>query len=173
MKTEGEQAQALSVYVGGSSDSLARVRWAEDQLVRAGISVVSTWPSVVTKVGNANPRAASVDDRAEWTLKDLAEVESADLFWFLVPSPGTTRGAWVELGYAHAVGRAVVISGDTLQSIFCALGHEFGTDEEALAFIVKWGGARKLIAGLRELRDAPADRPGTFLDGIDLGGAGG
>ena len=141
---------ALSVYCAGSSDPacLPRIYWAMVELERAGIRVVSTWPQNVASVGAANPRDASSDQREDWMRECLRQIESADVLWFVVPSPQTTRGAWIELGYAYALGKTIVSSGDTLQSIGCALGHEFGTDAGALGFLVKY-------AGSRARRDAP------------------
>lgn len=51
------------------------------------------------------------------------------------PRPNHGRGAYFEAGYAIAGGMHAVVSGDTKQSIFNALAHEFATDDEAFAFI--------------------------------------
>lgn len=128
-------ARDLSVYVASSSSSIERVRWAIDSLREIGIEVTCTWPDVIATVGDANPRDATRDQRRGWTEQDLVEVRAADVLWFIVPSPGTTRGAWFEAGYAHALGKVVLFSGDTLQSTFCAIGEEYDTDNDALARI--------------------------------------
>jgi nucleoside 2-deoxyribosyltransferase len=127
----------LRVYVAASAapESKLRVDWAVASLKRAGFVVTCTWPEVVASVGESNPRDASHVDRRSWAIQDLDEVDDADVLWFLVPSPGATAGAWYEAGYAYDAGKHLVFSGDTKQSVFCSLGHEFGTDEEALGFI--------------------------------------
>jgi nucleoside 2-deoxyribosyltransferase len=135
----------VSVYIAGSSDSMTRVDWARESLTALGIRVTSTWPDNVRKVGGGNPRDASDEQRADWTQVCLDEILAADLLWFVVPSPGVTRGAWAELGYAHALGKPIVCSGDTKQSIFCALSHEYATDAEALGFVNQWSGCQRLI----------------------------
>jgi hypothetical protein len=128
----------LKVYLSASSAEMRRARTAVEALGAAGIEVVSTWIDVIDQVGNANPRDASTEDRARWSKVDLDEVLAADVLWFLVPSThAPTRGGWLEAGLAHAHGKTLVFSGDTKQSIFCALGSEYTTDDEALKAIRK------------------------------------
>lgn len=127
------------VYVGGSSAEIERAEQAIAELERAGVHVTSTWPIVIRDTaGGANPRDASTADRAHWSAVDLEQLRAADLLWFLVPSTSApTRGAWLEMGYALAHRKTIVLSGDTRQSIFCALGHEYATDAEALSLILR------------------------------------
>lgn len=127
------------VYVAGTSADLFRAEAAIGALERAGVRVTSTWPIVVRdRDGIANPRDATILDRARISARCLREVTEADLLWLLVPrEPVTTRGAWTELGYALARGLTVILSGDTRQSVFSALGYEYATDEEALALILR------------------------------------
>lgn len=132
----------IRVYVAGSSAEIERVeRWSA-ALVAAGIEVVSSWPQNVRAVGSANPRDASREQRLAWTATCLVEVTTATVVWFLVPgSAAATRGAWAEIGFARGCSHdparrpRLVFSGDTKQSIFCALGDEHDTDEAAFAAI--------------------------------------
>jgi nucleoside 2-deoxyribosyltransferase len=120
-------ARSFAVYVAGSAgvESIARVTAAIKLLQANGFAVTCTWPEVVAQVGNANPRDASTVERRGWSTQDLREIDDADAVWFLVPEPPlTTRGAWFEAGYAYASDKHLVFSGDTKQSVFCALGHE-------------------------------------------------
>jgi nucleoside 2-deoxyribosyltransferase len=130
-----ESSRPFRVYIGGSShpDEMARVKRWNTACREAGIEVTSTWLDVVAGTsGGANPREATVDDRRGWSAQDLSEVARADALWFLVPPvERPTRGAWAELGYAYARAQLILISGDTKQSIFPALGAEFDSDEEA------------------------------------------
>lgn len=125
----------MKVYLSGSSapPEIDRVALWHNRLTKAGIHVVSTWPAVIAASGSVgNPRDASCDQRRDWSQVDLAEVRSADVLWFLVPEPSTpTRGAWLEMGVAIERGTVLISSGDTKQSIFTALGDEYGTDAEA------------------------------------------
>lgn len=129
---------SFRVYVAASAapESAARVAAAIAALKAAGFAVTCTWPETVAAVGNANPRDASDTDRRGWSVQDLAEIDDAHAVWFLVPElPATTRGAWFESGYAYSEHKHLVFSGDTKQSVFCAIGTEFPTDEAALAFL--------------------------------------
>lgn len=125
----------MKVYVAGSSqgEEAERVAWAVRRLAEVGIESTNTWAQTIAKVGDANPRNAGVDHRFEWSKQCLTEIDAADAVWFLVPRmPVMTRGAWAEIGYAFAMHKEIVCSGDTTQSIFCALGDECEDDELAL-----------------------------------------
>ena len=126
------------VYIAASSADIERAELWSSRLSIAGIEVVSTWMQTVRDVGDANPRAAERADRQRWAVEDLTQVRSCDLLWMLVPSTArATRGAWLECGFAEALNKIVVFSGDTAQSVFCALGDEWQGDEEAFALICR------------------------------------
>lgn len=136
----------MRVYLSGSSAPLEidRVALWHNRLTKAGIHAVSTWPAVIAASGSVgNPRDASIDQRRTWSQIDLAEVRTADVLWFLVPSMLIpTRGAWLEMGVAIERGAPVISSGDTKQSIFTALGDEYETDDEAFAALCMLAGRR-------------------------------
>lgn len=122
----------MKVYVAGSSQDTNRVRFWIERLKANNVEVVSTWVDVIDKVGLANPYDATVVQRQEWSELDLAEVMSADVVWVLVPPPTySTKGAWVEAGFSYAKDKRLIFSGDTKQSIFCALGEEYVHDDAA------------------------------------------
>lgn len=162
----------FAVYVSAAATPAcaARVAAAITALRRDGFTVTSTWPEVIAKVGESNPRDASALERREWSVQDLTEVDDADALWFLVPEPPVvTRGAWVEAGYAYERSKHLVFSGDTRQSVFCALGHEFETDEAALAHLRRIRDGARIAAGLRELAEV-APEPHGLEHLFDLGG---
>jgi hypothetical protein len=168
---------SFSVYVAAASTDLARVARCEQLLRDRGLIVASSWPATVTAVGAGNPRDASATQRCDWAFADLHELGNADALWLLAGSE-PTRGAWVELGYAHASGLLIVASGDTTQSIFCALGEEFAGDDVAASFLAdvasERAGARRVTAALVELRDStPRMRWSPTSDDWDLGSLGG
>lgn len=145
---------SFAVYIAGcsSESSKARVAAAIASLQASGIIVTCSWPQVVAAVGAGNPRDATYDDRRGWATSCLAEIDSADAVWFLVPeSWEVTRGAWLEAGYAFANAKHLVFSGDTKQSVFGALGTELESDTAALAFL------RELSARKSELATAELD----------------
>lgn len=126
----------MKVYVAAASCDLERAKKWMDRLRDEGIHVVSDWVEIVKEVGIANPKDASAVDRRRWSKSDLAGVNQADVFWFLVHDLAPARGAYVELGFAYRDGAVVVCSGDTRQSIFTSLGEEYDTDEEAFEDIL-------------------------------------
>lgn len=144
---------AFKVYVAAAAtgDEGARVDLAIAALKAHGFVVTCTWPEVVANTpGGANPRHATHDERRAWTTQDLLEIDQADALWFLVPTtPIATRGAWFEAGYAYSNNKYVVFSGDTKQSVFCALGYEFSTDDAALRQL-RWLRERKLDASFAD-----------------------
>lgn len=136
----------MKVYIAGSSNEIGRVLRAVDACGVGGIEVTCTWPAVVAATpGGANPADATKVERCGWSNTDLLEVAAADLLWFLVPTaPNVTRGAWVEAGYAIGKDKLLVFSKEnTKQSVFCALGDEFGDDVAALVHILEILTARK------------------------------
>lgn len=146
---------AVYVAAGSSETDAARVRVAIAWLKSHGFVVTATWPETIAKVGDANPRRASSADRRGWSTQDLNEIDAADAVWFLVPSlPSTTRGAWFEAGYAFSEKKHLLFSGDTKQSVFCALGVEFDGDHAA-------------IFHLRDLRGDFKIGPDAFFDDSD------
>lgn len=129
---------SIRVYVAASSAEIPRAKKWIAALREAGVFVTSKWPEIIEKVGDANPRDATHEQRKGWAWADLVDVKDANLLWLLAPEPngGSARGAYVELGYARALGLSLMISGDTKQSIFTALGVEHETDDAAFAEIV-------------------------------------
>jgi nucleoside 2-deoxyribosyltransferase len=127
---------ALRVYVAAASSDLERAQHWMDELEAAGVEVTSDWVQVIRAVGTANPRNASQEDRRDWVADDLSGVADADVVWFLAPQSAPARGAYFEIGYAWGSGIEVVVSGDTRQSIFCAVGEEFDDDLAAYEYIL-------------------------------------
>lgn len=181
MAVERERhAERFTIYIAGAAAEIDRVEHVIEAARQLGLDVICTWPGIVRKTpGGSNPRDASVEQREGWSSQDIREVAEADCFWFLVPQ-AQTRGAWVEAGFAIANGKHVVFSGDTKQSIFCALGEEFEDDHTALRYIARIArdraDARRMLRGLRELRDAgPTPTPPLRVpldDRFDDGGQG-
>lgn len=145
-----------SVYIAGSAAEIERARHWHIALRAAGVTVVSSWiESVASASGVSNPRDATKDERLTWSAGCLREVDRAAVFWFLVPPlDRTTRGGWVEAGYAYALAKPMVFSGDCKQSIFTALGTEFHSleqcfggvqalcDDQAIREVIRLVGAR-------------------------------
>ena len=122
------------VYVAASSKELERAENAIQALLDLGHSVAHDWPAMIRRVGSANPADASPELNAQWANEDLAELESSEVLWLLMPAEGGF-GAAVELGFA--LGKEdmhIVVSGPAVRrSIFTSLAcAEYATDAEAL-----------------------------------------
>ncbi len=130
---------ALRIYIAGSSAEMVRAASWHAKARADGFEVLSTWVEVIAKEGGiGNPRDASSFQRQSWAVTDFDQVAEADILWFLVPPKGAeTRGAWAELGFAAANGIFIFCSGDTKQSIFCALGAEHESDQAAYTAICR------------------------------------
>lgn len=125
------------VYLAGSSMDMDRARKWHARLTEAGVWVTSTWIESITRVGQANPRDASAQDRRRWASGCFAEVGRSTVFWSLIPDGDRpTRGKWAELGYAYGIALPIVCSGDTKSSVMCALGFEYLSDEDAFKHVV-------------------------------------
>jgi hypothetical protein len=125
----------VRIYVAASSEELNRAKGVMERLERLGHTVTKDWVIEVEQVGTANPRDATADQRAAWAQEDLDGVAQADLVWLLMPT-GHSVGAFWEAGYAQAMHKRLIVSGDHQRSIFPATAHRcFDTDEEALKYI--------------------------------------
>lgn len=127
----------MEIYIAASSKEITRAKRWMALATQAGFEVVSTWPATIEKVGDANPRTASDEQRCGWTNTDIAEVRKADLLWLLVSSTDVSFGACFEFGVAHERGIHTVASGDTKRSIFTSVADEFDDDTAAFAHICK------------------------------------
>jgi len=131
------QRPPLSVYVAAASGELARAKTFMTALRELGITVTSTWTDVIEQVGAANPMGAPQVDRAAWAQDDLDQVAKAQVLCLLLPPAGeATIGAWVELGFALALGgtaaRPILVVGEE-RAIFTALAnHRLPDDAAAL-----------------------------------------
>lgn len=125
------------MYLAASALEIARAKRVAKALSDGGVDPVATWISNVEAVGLDNPSDATKRNRYRWSASDLTEVSTCDVVLMLVPSPeAATRGAWFEMGFAFGCAKVLMFSGDTKQSVFCALGEEHDTDAEAVTAIL-------------------------------------
>lgn len=136
-----EMPHPIGVYVSASSAETERAKKMMDALREKGIPVRSTWiENVAANGGVANPRDASVEDRQKWSLQDVREAISSQIFWLLMPSGPHSFGAAFEMGFFTALAndamQGCIVSGDYKRTIFTSFAECFDTDEEALNEIV-------------------------------------
>lgn len=131
----------MNIYMCASSQEIPRVIDCIG-LIKAAIDVpmrvVSSWPYVVTQVGEANPVNATHQDRWKWAYKDMQEVALCNLLWVLMPKPGlVSAGAFWEFGFAKANNKIIIVSGPgQVHSVFTALATmQFDDDLSAFSYI--------------------------------------
>jgi nucleoside 2-deoxyribosyltransferase len=131
------------VYVAGASKEMPRVEAAIAAVRYAGGEITEDWPAAIRAAGAANEGLTQAQ-RTEAAVADLRGVETADVVWLMVPE-AQTAGAWVEMGYAIALGRRVIVSPVANRCIFGALCEEYATDEDAMREVVRTIGERSAL----------------------------
>ena len=136
---------ALRLYVAGGSSERADCQAAIDRLAAAGVVITLDWTR-----SPGWERPLSVAEEAEQARHDLDAVDAADLVWLRLPERAS-EGAHVELGYALAKGKRVIVSGEVRAGrIFPRLAAMlFGSHWDAEGWIV--GGEQGLRAAASEL----------------------
>lgn len=129
----------MKIYVAGSSRELDRARAAIAACRARGWQVTGDWPAEIDRAGRAN-RGLSLAERRGAAVSCLHGVRQADALWLLVPGEDVpSAGCWVELGVALEAGPriAIVASGDTERSVFCAGTIETTDDQAALEALAR------------------------------------
>lgn len=120
---------------GGSSERMDVVRPLIGRARMLGVEISHDW----TRDPNWDlGRMPTKHELLESATRDLEGIRRADIFW-LVVSRHKSEGAAVELGFAMALGKRIVISGEVgPRNIFALLAHDadiFDDHEEALAHV--------------------------------------
>jgi hypothetical protein len=120
----------MRVYVAASSKQLDRARMWMAALRAMGHTISHDWTASIEERGEANPPDATRDECWDWAIDDFAGIDTADVVWVLMP---TTEGfgAAVELGYALALRKPVIVSGVWNRSIFTAMAVCYDRDDQA------------------------------------------
>ena len=86
----------MKIYVSGSFTSRPKLRPVRDELWHMGHEITSTWLDEVAQPANMTHE----EFYKKLALKDLAEVNAADLIIVDLSDPSTSGGRDVELGFA-------------------------------------------------------------------------
>jgi len=140
----------MKIYIAGSSNELETVRPWITACKDIGLDITLDWTIPVEKQGG-NPTNLPEEERQGFAIEDLTAVEQADIFWLLVPSNHTSRGCWVEFGYARAMALSneiiTIASGDIKVSIFTAVAdYAFLAHQQAFEFIRQYVDSKKVPA---------------------------
>jgi len=124
----------FKLYVAGASKEIDMIEMYIKQLEESHINITHNWCKVIrSKVD----RVLSNEELIECALEDLRGVDVADGLWLMIPG-STSIGCYVELGYAIAIKRQIIISGKIFpNNIFCMdkRFHRFETHKQALDYI--------------------------------------
>ncbi len=128
----------LRVYIaGGSSERLTVVRPLIERAKELGVDVTADW---TRDPGWDLGRMPTNDELRESALRDVAAVEAADAVWLIVPAQ-KSEGASSEIGYALALKKRLVVSGEVgARNIFALLAwpeDRFELHDEALARVAE------------------------------------
>ena len=128
------------VYVAGSTGEREMVSRYMDCLRAKGIEITLDW----TPLSEGNDAAITDAAQEVHAKADLVGVATAGILWVMVPTTTSSRGCWVEFGYA--LGRRecklpspiTVVSGQFVRSsIFTALSdHRLTSHDAALAKVI-------------------------------------
>lgn len=122
------------VYIaGGSSERLTVVRPLIELARVLGVDVVHDWTA---DPGWDLGRMPTSEEFRESALRDLDAIRRADVVWLVVPAQ-KSEGAAAEIGYALALKKRLIVSGEVgARNIFALLARPedvFASHEEALA----------------------------------------
>ena len=110
-------------YLAGSFAARDHLIEYRDRLIAADIPITATWLT-------EDPDTA---DLRTWALVDLMDIDSADGLILCTEWPSTSRGMWVELGYAMGRHKRVIGVGPK-SNLFCEMAHEwYASFDELLA----------------------------------------
>lgn len=91
----------MRVYVAGSSKEIPRVRAMQATLVALGCTITHDWTKQVEDYG-AGADQLSAADKRRFARLDLDGIANAAMVVFLQSPVASSRGMWVEIGYAVA-----------------------------------------------------------------------
>jgi hypothetical protein len=117
------------LYVAGASKEIDIVEMHIKSLRASNIEITHDWCEVMRKTKGMELSKGNL------RYYDLEGVDKADLVWVMVPKVDSI-GCYVEMGYALALRKPLIVSGDILpNNIFALLGKHFETHQNALEHI--------------------------------------
>jgi hypothetical protein len=123
------------VYVCGASAELERAERVIAELRLRGVEVTFDWCAEIRRHQALGIPDSAIDDIGAYriAMADLHAVGRAHAVLLLAPEKPTI-GAWVELGYAAALHRTIIVSGPANRcSLFTRIAHLLiDTDDDAL-----------------------------------------
>lgn len=126
----------MKIYVASSYVNYPEVKRWQHRLKLQGHTISHDWtPSETPEVSAPSETTLPMAEQRRFALEDLAGVDAADIVWVLAPAQGGC-GCWVELGYALARGKFVIVSGSARRSIFETLANVYVESHEMAAKVI-------------------------------------
>jgi nucleoside 2-deoxyribosyltransferase len=128
----------MKIYVAGGMREHKLVSGWMDLLRKEGFEITCDW--TVADASAPNDAELPIDAALRFARADLKGVADAGVVWHIVADYEGSRGAYFEIGYAHAMKKTIYVSGPTWRkSIFHHLAaRKFDTHQEAFDAIVGW-----------------------------------
>lgn len=129
----------MKIYVaGGMRESVLVSSWM-NKLRAEGFEITCDWTAEYLEGLGEDDRLA-VARALVYARADLKGVADAGVVWHIVADYEGSRGAYFELGYAHAMKKTIYVSGPTWRkSIFHHLAaRKFESHSEAFEALVGW-----------------------------------
>lgn len=123
----------MKVYIGGGSDEREQVQSLMAALVARGVEITHDWTRCVGYNRESVPA-----ERREWARQDLDGVRAADIVWIVAPAQ-KSEGSAVEMGYAMALRKRVIVSGPharRINRIFALLCEIHDSHNDAFGYIM-------------------------------------
>lgn len=128
----------MNVYIAGRFSRQAELRgYADDLEEEYGIGCTSRWLTGEHGVTD-DADGFSQSDLIRFAAEDLTDIRAADAFMLFTEYPDigyTSGGRMVELGYALAHGKLIVIVGPTAENIFCHEPQRYRDVEDAMSYL--------------------------------------
>ncbi len=126
----------FKLYVAGASLEIPRVRHWSAALERSGlVTLTHRWWECLT-VDGVNGRDLPREQQRLLAEADTRGVREADVVWLLYPRTYST-GTHFELGYAYALGKAIVVTGvEARRCIFPSLVEHCDDDRDGFASVL-------------------------------------
>ena len=143
---------SLSVYLAARFSRRPELAGYADELAEHGIEVTSRWLRGGHEWSGTDDDALPPEVGARFAQEDIEDIDRADVVVCFTEPPrsGPSRGGrHVELGYAYALNKDIVVVGP-IENVFCALPEMWRAPDwaAAKAWLIEWSGRLAAAKGV-------------------------
>ena len=115
----------MKIYLAGGVLEREEISKYMRKLEAIGYEITCDWTKSEGLVpGNTSDADLSDEDQKKFAIADLKGIDDAYFVWHIVASYKGSRGAYVEIGYALAKKKILIVSGpDARKTIFHSFAH--------------------------------------------------